>query len=337
MNWEEVGSVLRWHAVNGTYPSKTISETNYDAELAGLVGSGDYSSTGGGHTSLLAPASVGDTNIKVASVSALNAAGTTGIFGVGQPVAIDEVSTENGTVASIGTAGQSTTLTAKSAVGDTNVKVASVTGVTVGHSYRVGSRRTTSTRPWRRSAPRRARQPHWPGLRPRATRTSRSPASAASRSARRPASTSTPNDEYGTVASIGTAAAAATTLAAAANAGDTNVKVTSITGMTVGHLIKVDTGANLEVRTITSVGTAGSGGTGIDLTAGSPTPTRVAPAPVISDRRHPDRSARGRARGRLGGAGGSAPASPSRRRSTKAHASGVAAGTSAPASPCRRR
>ena len=41
MNWEEVGSVLRWHAVNGTYPSKTISETNYDAELAGLVGSGD--------------------------------------------------------------------------------------------------------------------------------------------------------------------------------------------------------------------------------------------------------------------------------------------------------
>ena len=48
MNWEEVGSVLRWHALNGTYPSKTISETNYDAELAGLVGSGDYSATGGG-------------------------------------------------------------------------------------------------------------------------------------------------------------------------------------------------------------------------------------------------------------------------------------------------
>ena len=268
MNWEEVGSVLRWHSVNGTYPSKTISETNYDAELAGLVGSGDYSATGGGHTSLLAPASVGDTNIKVASVSALNAAGTTGIFGVGQPVAIDEVTTENGTVASIGTAAQSTTLTARSAVGDTNVKVASVTGVTVGHSYRVG-------------VPPNDEYPTVSavGTASSTATTLAGPAAAGDTNIKVGSISgftvgqgvrvdATPNDEYGTVASVGTAAASATTLAAAANAGDTNVKVTSITGMTVGHLIKVDTGANLEVRTITSVGTAGSGGTGIDLSSG---------------------------------------------------------------------
>ena len=47
----------------------------------------------------------------------------------------------------------------------------------------------------------------------------------------------------------------------------TNIKVTSITGMTAGHLIRVDTGANLELRTIQTVGTAGAAGTGITLTA----------------------------------------------------------------------
>ena len=88
-------------------------------------------------------------------------------------------------MASIGTAGgAATTLTAKSAVGDTNVKVASVSGATVGHQYRVGS---------------------------------------------------PPNDEYPTVAAVGTASSTATTLAGPAAAGDTNIKVASITGFTVGQ------------------------------------------------------------------------------------------------------
>ena len=122
------------------------------------------------------------------------------------------------TVASVGTASSAaTTLAGPAAAGDTNIKVASITGFTVGQTARVDS---------------------------------------------------TPNDEYPTVSAVGTAAAAATTLAAAANAADTNVKVTSVTGMTVGHLIKIDTGASLEERTITSVGTAGSGGTGIGLDSG---------------------------------------------------------------------
>ena len=77
MNLEELGSVLRWHEVNGTYPARTIKATLYDNEEGGLVGSGDYSAAGGGATLLQEPVSAGDTNLKVASVAPLNAAGTT--------------------------------------------------------------------------------------------------------------------------------------------------------------------------------------------------------------------------------------------------------------------
>jgi len=60
-----------------------------------------------------------------------------------------------------------------------------------------------------------------------------------------------------------------TTLAAAANAGDTNIKVTSIAGMTVGETLNVDidpSGGNQETVTISNVGTAGSAGSGVDFT-----------------------------------------------------------------------
>ena len=69
MNLEEIGSVLRWHEVNGTYPARTIKATLYDNEEGGLVGSGDYSAAGGGATLLQAPVSPGATNIKVAAVT----------------------------------------------------------------------------------------------------------------------------------------------------------------------------------------------------------------------------------------------------------------------------
>jgi hypothetical protein len=57
-----------------------------------------------------------------------------------------------------------------------------------------------------------------------------------------------------------------TTLAAAANAGDTNIKVGSVTGMVAGNTLTVDTGAAAETVSITTVGTAGSGGTGVTIT-----------------------------------------------------------------------
>lgn len=57
----------------------------------------------------------------------------------------------------------------------------------------------------------------------------------------------------------------ATTLAAASLVGATNVKVTAVTGAAVGQYIRIDVtaGGLAEYRRITSVGTAGAGGTGI--------------------------------------------------------------------------
>jgi hypothetical protein len=138
MNLEEIGSVLRWHEANGTYPKRTIKSAVYDAELQGLVGSGFYSSTGGGATNLTAPASIGSTKLYVASVSALNASQTSGIFAVGQPVAIDDADTENNVVQSIGTAARTaTTLAAAASAGDSTIKVASVTNIAAGEPIRL--------------------------------------------------------------------------------------------------------------------------------------------------------------------------------------------------------
>src|SRR6476661_2993450 len=61
-------------------------------------------------------------------------------------------------------------------------------------------------------------------------------------------------------------AAGPTVTAAAANPGDTNVKVASVGGFTVGMQVTIDTGANAESKIIQIVGTPGAGGTGITLT-----------------------------------------------------------------------
>jgi len=59
-----------------------------------------------------------------------------------------------------------------------------------------------------------------------------------------------------------------TTLSAASAVGAVNIKVASVSGFAAGQTIKIDTGANQEADTVTAVGTAGAGGTG--LTLGSP-------------------------------------------------------------------
>ena len=81
------------------------------------------------------------------------------------------------------------------------------------------------------------------------------------------------------VTAVGTAAGPATTLAAPAAAGDTNVKVASTgrpcnpggacvgtTSLIVGQTLLIDSGASQEAVTITSVGTAGATGTGVSFT-----------------------------------------------------------------------
>lgn len=62
-------------------------------------------------------------------------------------------------------------------------------------------------------------------------------------------------------------AQASTTLAAAAVATDTNIKVTSVTGMAVGDILAIGAAGEEEYREIATVGTAGGAGTGIDLTS----------------------------------------------------------------------
>lgn len=66
----------------------------------------------------------------------------------------------------------------------------------------------------------------------------------------------------------GTISGANTTLAASAAAGATNLKVTSVTSMAINDFILVGAAGSstLERVQITSVGTAGSGGTGINIT-----------------------------------------------------------------------
>jgi hypothetical protein len=59
-----------------------------------------------------------------------------------------------------------------------------------------------------------------------------------------------------------------TTTSAAANGGDTNIKVGSVTGFAPGRTITIDAGPDLETAVIAAVGTAGAGGTGITLAAG---------------------------------------------------------------------
>src|SRR3954471_1255516 len=66
---------------------------------------------------------------------------------------------------------------------------------------------------------------------------------------------------------MGAVAFANNTLSAASAAGATNIKVASVTGLTVGGTVTVDvTGANPETVTITTVGTTGAAGTGVSFT-----------------------------------------------------------------------
>jgi len=173
---------------------------------------------------------ISDTNLKVANVTG---------FTPTQTVLIDTgANLETRTVAGVGTAGTSTslsggstTLAAASVAGDTNIKVASVTNFTTSQTIWVDT-----------------------GA----------------------------NLESATITAVGTTGATGTglTLAAplalahasgmavivVAPVGATNIKVASVTNLTVTDILRIDTGANLETVTVTSVGTSGATGTGVDVT-----------------------------------------------------------------------
>lgn len=58
---------------------------------------------------------------------------------------------------------------------------------------------------------------------------------------------------------------ASTTLAAAAIKGATNLKLVAMTGLAIGDQVRVGSGTAMEVVRVTSVGTAGAGGTGAGI------------------------------------------------------------------------
>ena len=171
----------------------------------------------GAATTTVAPTFVGDTNVKVSSITGF-AVGNQAILH--EPAAVPlGTPVESVKITGVGTAaGAQTTTVTPAKAGDTNIKVASVSGFTVGQPLQImlsdGS-----------------------------------------------------NFETATVNAIGTAAGAATTLASAAAIGDTVVKVTSVTGFVAGQGLVVGVGNTEETATIASVGTAGATGTGVTLTA----------------------------------------------------------------------
>jgi hypothetical protein len=91
------------------------------------------------------------------------------------------------------------------------------------------------------------------------------------------------------IAAVGTAGAGgATTLAANAAIGATNIRVTSVTGFALNQSIAIDTGAGLETRTITGPssggvfnGTSGSSGTGVSFSGGLVS-AHTSGAPVVA-------------------------------------------------------
>ncbi len=142
-----------------------------------------------------------------------------------------------------------TTLVAPAAAGDTNLKVASITGLASGQALTLdtGAAQETVTVGTVGTAPASATTLVVPAA---AGDTTVNVASVTGYAA---GAAITIEGESRTITAVGTAAGNATTLFAAAAAGDTNVKVASVNGFAVGQKLTVES----ELRTVTAVGTQG--------------------------------------------------------------------------------
>ena len=217
-------------------------------------------------TQLVAAAKPGDTNVKVASITGLAAGGE---------LAVDTGSAvEKGTIAAVGTAaGAATTTVAPVFAGDTNIKVSSVTGFAVGQNAALNEPGKVDLGEVTEDVKVTAI-----GTAAGAATTTISPVNVGDTNLKvasingfvagqklQVMEASGKKFETVAVTGVGTAAGASTTLAAASKAGDTNLKVTSVTGFVVGQPMTVGVGATEEAATVTAVGTAGATGTGITL------------------------------------------------------------------------
>jgi len=251
-----------WRTTSDIRPNYASMLTNFtkNAALAVYAGPGhwndpDMLEIGTGQiTALAAPAARGARNVQVSSVSSAI---------VGSPITIGTAADgtlQSDTITAVGTAATSTTLFTPAASGDTNVKVANVSGFTVGGPIAVdGESRTVSA-----IGTAGARSTLFTAAAPGDTNVK--VGSVAGLTVGQPIFLdSGANLESPTVTAIGTPGVA-TTLSAATAVGDATVKVASVTGLTVGDTLAIDTGANLENVTISAVGTAGATGTGVIVT-----------------------------------------------------------------------
>ncbi len=230
-NWRTTGDIT------GTYASMRNNVVTNQAyrEFAGpghfnnpdmmeIGNAGHDANTSGGYSTLAAPVAVGDTTIQVTSPMTQHNI-------VGAPIRIGSVwdsganragtgVVESAIVAARGTpAGPPIAILLPAAPGETNIKVATTTGMAVGNKLLIESPTATGY--------------NFPfGAYPLPKGTFESP----------------------TITAVGTAGVS-TMLADAVMAGATNIKVASVADLTAQDVLTVDTGATLERATIARVGT----------------------------------------------------------------------------------
>jgi alpha-galactosidase len=255
-----------WRSTSDIRPNFASMLTNFtkNSVLADYAGPGHWNDPDmleigtGAITKLAAPAAAGDTNVKVASVSSAIP---------GSPITVGTAAGGNlqsATVASVGTAATSTTLFVPAAAGDSTVKVASVSGFTVGGPITVDTGTGTESATVTSVGTAGAKSTLFTDA--AAGDTNVKVAGIAGLTVGQPILIDTgASQEAPVVTSVGTAGTA-TTLSAATTVGAANIKVASVTNLAVGDSLAIDTGANREVATISAVGTAGGTGTGVTIT-----------------------------------------------------------------------
>ena len=258
-------------SVTGFTPTQMIvidTDANVETQTVAAVGTaGTSTSLAGGSSTLRLDSAVGATNIKVNSVSN---------FVAGQTIWLDTgADLEVNTIVTVGTSGQNGTgidlatplsvphlrnapLVVVTSVGDTNIKVASVTNLTIGDMLLIDASPDQETVTIASVGTSGA---SGTGI------TLTTPLANVHASGAEVKDLSQPGTGITLTATLINAHATGTVVGTVLPAGATNIKVASTSNFRVGHESTIDTGANQETATVTAVGSSGSGGSGLTLAA----------------------------------------------------------------------
>ena len=245
-------------SISGFTPTQMIvidTDANVETQTVAAVGTaGTSTSLAGGSTTLRLDSAIGDTNIKVNSVSN---------FVAGQTVWLDTgADLEVNTIVTVGTSGQNGTgidlamplsvphlrnapLVVVTSVGDTNIKVASVTNLTIGDTLLIDADPDQETVTIASVGTSGA---NGTGITLTAALVN------AHASGAEVKDLSQPGTGITLTAALANAHAIGTVVATVLPAGATNIKVASTSDFKVGHVLTIDTGAEQETATVTAVG-----------------------------------------------------------------------------------